>query len=269
VLVEVGATNRVHLDDYAQAIEGQPIKLVLAVHQSNFRIIGFASEPGRAEIADLAHRHAVPFVEDLGSGTFLDTAAFGLAHEPTVPESIAAGADLVTFSGDKLLGGPQAGIIAGRADLIEKLKRHPLARAVRADKLTYAGLSATLLHYLKGEAAAEIPVWRMIAADLESIGRRAAAWASRLEEAAGPDRISVTTGESTVGGGSLPGEVLPTRLLALRTGSADAFLNQLRRADPPVIARTADGLVLLDPRTVLPEQDPFLLSTLERTLHEI
>ncbi|HUF38880.1 MAG TPA: L-seryl-tRNA(Sec) selenium transferase [Anaerolineales bacterium] len=268
-LVEIGATNRVHLEDYAQALDTEPVKLVLAAHQSNYKIVGFASEPERAEIADLAHRHGVPFVEDLGSGTFLDTAAFGLAHEPTVPESLAAGADLVTFSGDKLLGGPQAGIIAGRADLIARLKRHPLARAIRADKTTYAGLSATLLHYLKDEAVTEIPVWRMIAADLDGLGRRAAAWSDRLAASVGADRASVMDGESTVGGGSLPGEILATRLVALRPPSAGAFLKNLRRAGPPVIARAAGDAVLLDPRTVLPEQDEALLQTIERTFHEI
>ena len=148
-----------------------------------------------------------------------------LSHEPTVQESLAAGVDLVTFSGDKLLGGPQAGLIAGRADLIAKLKRHPLARAVRADKATYAGLSATLLHYLKGEAVSEIPVWRMIAVDLETIAKRAGAWAARLASAAGDERITVTDGESTVGGGSLPGETLPTRLVAVRADSRSDFLN--------------------------------------------
>jgi L-seryl-tRNA(Ser) seleniumtransferase len=266
-LVEVGATNRVHLSDYERALEEEPVKLVLAAHQSNFKIVGYTAEPERAEIAALAHRFDLPFVEDLGSGTFLDTADFGLAHEPTVQESLTAGVDLVTFSGDKLLGGPQAGIIAGRADLLAKVKRHPLARAVRADKTTYAGLSATLLHYLKDEAVREIPVWRMISTGADELQERAQGWADQLAGRSVP--VSTPFGESTVGGGSLPGETLPTRLLALHPGSAAAFLNELRRADPPVIARAADDAVLFDPRTVLPEQDALLLQSIERILHEI
>ena len=164
-LVEVGTTNRVHLSDYEAALEEKPA-LFLHAHRSNFQITGFTSEPVLSEIADLAHQHEIPLVDDLGSGALLDTARYGLAHEPMVQESLAEGADLVCFSGDKLLGGPQAGIIIGRADLVAKLKKHPLARAIRADKLILSALSATLLHYLKDEAEEEIPIWRMISAPL-------------------------------------------------------------------------------------------------------
>ena len=172
-LHEIGTTNRVHLSDYQTALSEESIALVLTAHQSNFRIIGFTTEPKASELAELSKKHAVPFVEDLGSGTFLDTEPFGLLHEPTVQESIEAGIDLVTFSGDKLLGGPQAGIIAGRSELVARIKKHPLARAFRADKVTYAGLAATLIHYLKGEALNKIPVWRMIAATPETLLTRA------------------------------------------------------------------------------------------------
>ena len=261
-LVEIGATNRVHLADYEKALQEQPVRLVFSAHQSNFRIVGFSTEPDRREIAELSHVFEVPYIEDLGSGTLLDTAPFGLTHEPTVQESLAAGVDLVTFSGDKLLGGPQAGIIAGRADLMKKIKKHPLARAVRADKTTYAGLSATLLHYLKGEALEKIPVWRMISQPTDVIRQRAERWQTSLDNRF---KTGLIEGTSTIGGGSLPGEVLPTTLLAIVTGSPDRLMSDLRSCSPPIIARTQDGRVLLDPRTVLDFQESILLDHL-RTL---
>ncbi|MCC7207401.1 MAG: L-seryl-tRNA(Sec) selenium transferase, partial [Anaerolineae bacterium] len=190
--------------------------------------------------------------DDLGSGALLDTALFGLSHEPTVQESLAAGVDGVAFSGDKLLGGPQAGIIVGKADLVAALKKHPMARALRADKLCLAGLVATLEHYRRGDAPAHVPVWQMISMPLDAIAARAESWSSRLGG-------SVVHGQSAVGGGSLPGETLPTALLALDPGDATGFAARLRRADTPVIARIADGRVLLDPRTVLPGQDEALI----------
>ena len=255
-LLEVGTTNRVHLSDYATAIaEGSPA-LILRAHQSNFRIIGFTTEPGLPELASLAHQHNLPLVDDLGSGVLLDTARYGLGHEPTIMESLAAGADVVCFSGDKLLGGPQAGIILGRAELIARLKKHPLARAIRADKLCLAGLTATLLHYLKDEAEQEIPIWRMIAASPEALRQRAGAWAAFL------GRGEVLPAQSTIGGGSLPEETLPTFVLALQAPSPDRYLTRLRQASPPVIARLEADRVLFDPRTVLPEQDPILLQQL-------
>lgn len=259
-LVEIGTTNRVHLYDYENALAEQPIKLVMAAHQSNFRITGFTTEPDRAEIAAVCAQYEVPFMEDLGSGTFLDTAAYGLTHEPTVQELVTSGIDLVTFSGDKLLGGPQAGIIVGRADLLKKLKKHPLTRAIRVDKLIYAALSATLLHYVKGEAERKVPVWRMISAAPDVLRRRADVWQTAL--GAG----EVIEGQSTVGGGSLPGELLPTWLLALSPRSTNRFLKQLRSHTPPIIARAQDDRVVFDPRTVLPEQEEIFLAGLNDVL---
>lgn len=259
-LIEVGTTNRVHLSDYEQALSESSIGLVMRAHRSNFRIIGFTSEPTLKEICQAAHQAGVPVVDDLGSGSLLDTARFGLVHEPMVQESLEAGADLVCFSGDKLLGGPQAGIIIGRAELVSKLKKHPLARAIRADKLCLAALTATLLHYLKNEAEREIPVWKMIAATPEEMHRRARNWTEVLGEG------SVIQGESTVGGGSLPGETLPTYLLALDVRNPNRWMRHLRAARPPVIARTLDDRVVLDPRTVLPEQEQELMNILKAAL---
>ena len=198
-LVEVGTTNRTRLDDYKEALE-QGAALVMRAHTSNFKLIGFTHQPDLAELVELAHQYGVPFLDDLGSGCLLDTSIYGLSHEPMVQESLSAGVDLVCFSGDKLLGGPQAGIILGKADLVAKLKRHPLARAIRADKLCLSGLTATLQHYLKGDAEQSIPVWRMIAARPEEIRARAENWQRRL--GAG----EVLPAQSTVGGGSLPEE---------------------------------------------------------------
>jgi L-seryl-tRNA(Ser) seleniumtransferase len=214
------------------------------------------------EISEVAHQAGIALVDDLGSGSLLDTARYGLAHEPMVQESLDDGADLVCFSGDKLLGGPQSGIIVGRADLVAKLKKHPLARAIRADKLCLSTLSATLLHYLMDEAEREIPIWRMIAADKEHIRRRADGWVQALGQG------RVIEGESTVGGGSLPGETLPTYLLALETRrpSPTSLVARLRAASPPVIARLQDDLVVLDPRTVLPDQEATLLAVLKLAL---
>ncbi|MGB2911433.1 MAG: L-seryl-tRNA(Sec) selenium transferase [Anaerolineales bacterium] len=256
-LVEVGTTNRVHLADYESALDESPV-MILRAHRSNFRIIGFTTEPSLTELASLARRVGIPLVDDLGSGSLLDTSRFGLGHEPMVQESLAQGADLVCFSGDKLLGGPQAGIIVGRADLVAKLKKHPLARAIRADKLCLAGLSATLLHYLKDEAEQEVPVWRMIAMPTEQIRERAQNWVEVIGHG------EVIDGESTVGGGSLPGETLPTFTLALRVRGPNRFLARLRESNPAIIARLDDDRVVLDPRTVLPEQEGALLDGLRR-----
>ena len=258
-LLEIGATNRVHLSDFEAALAESPA-LIMRAHRSNFRIVGFTSEPELSEIAGLAHQAGIPLVDDLGSGSLLDTARFGLGHEPMVQESLAAGADLVCFSGDKLLGGPQAGIIIGRADLVGKLKKHPLARAIRADKLCLAALSATLLHYLKDEAEREVPIWRMISASPECLQQRVADWAEKLGQG------TVTPGESTVGGGSLPGETMPTFLLALSLRSPDRFLTRLRHTRPAVIARLQDDQVVFDPRTVLVEQEAVLLANLKQLL---
>ena len=257
-LVEVGTTNRTHLNDFKEAMDPSgKTALILRAHHSNFKIIGFTTEPSLDELCSLG----LPVVDDLGSGALLDTAAYGLAHEPMVQESIRAGAALVAFSGDKLLGGPQAGILVGQKDLVAKLKKHPLARAVRADKLCLAALTATLLHYLRDEATRAIPVWRMISMPLADVEERARRWVAEL--GAG----EVVEGASTVGGGSLPGETLPTQLVALAVKSPNAFAAKLRAQDPPIIARVAEDKVTLDPRTVLEEAEAALLNGVRNVLN--
>jgi L-seryl-tRNA(Ser) seleniumtransferase len=258
-LVEVGTTNRTHPRDYEAAIDADTA-LLLRVHSSNFRQVGFTAEVSLADMAAIAHTRGVLLVDDLGSGTLLDTASYGLAREPMVQESLSAGADLVTFSGDKLLGGPQAGLIAGRADLVEKLRRHPLTRALRVDKATLAALQATLLHYARGEALAEIPVWRMIAAPVDALERRAAALAAALTARGRAARVA--SFESAVGGGSLPGETLPSAGVRITVDAPNALAARLRRGEPPVVARIAEGELLLDLRTVQPEEDAALLAAL-------
>lgn len=255
-LMEIGTTNRVHLYDYETALQEEDVALVMVAHHSNFKLIGFHSEPHLGEIVAAAHQHGLPVVHDLGSGALLDTANYGLTHEPMVQESVAAGCDLVCFSGDKLVGGPQAGIIIGKADLIKTLQKHPLARALRSGKLTLAGITATLAHYLKDEAEREVPIWSLIAKSPEGIRTTAENWRQFL--GAG----EVIPGRSTVGGGSLPTEEMPTFLLAVDPPKADAFLATLRKAHPPIIARIENDQVLLDPRTVFPEQEGALLRSL-------
>ena len=252
-LVEVGTTNRTHPRDYESAID-EDVALLLRVHTSNYRLVGFTTEVSLEEMVAICRRHGITVVDDLGSGSLLDTARYGLAPEPLVQQSIAAGADLVTFSGDKLLGGPQAGLIVGRADLVERLRSYPLTRALRPGKATLAGLAATLDHYLRGEAEREVPVWRMLAAQPAALRERAGAWSGRIAEALGADSptMRLVAGHSTVGGGSLPGESLPTTLLAIEHAHPDRLAAALRAARTPVIARVADGALLLDPRTVLP-----------------
>jgi len=260
-LLEVGTTNRTRLADFEQAI-AEGASMLLVAHQSNFRIIGFTEEPILEDLAKLAHLHNVPLMVDLGSGAFLDTAKYGLAHETTVQETLAKGADLVCFSGDKLLGGPQAGILIGKADLLTKIRRHPLYRAIRADKLCLAALSATLLHYLKGEAEQAIPLYQMLSRSIESLQAQVQKWIDRLQAG------SVVEGFSTIGGGSLPGETLPTCLLALKVKSPTKLAATLRGANPPIIARVQEDLLLLDPRTVLPWQEETLLKSLHTVLIE-
>jgi L-seryl-tRNA(Ser) seleniumtransferase len=260
-LVEVGTTNRTHLKDFEAAIEARTA-LIMRVHHSNFKILGFTTEPSLAELVELGQRHDIPVLDDLGSGALIDTAKFGLGHEPTVQESLQIGAPLVAFSGDKLLGGPQAGLLVGRADLIKRLKRHPLARTVRPDKLCLAALSATLGHYLKGEALRELPIWQMIAAEEDVLRSRAEAWRKRLE------RGEVVPGRSTVGGGSLPEETLPTWVLTIKPEKPNRVATSLRENDPPVITRIEDDQLHFDPRTVLPEQDPVLIQALDELVPE-
>ena len=255
-LLEVGTTNRVRLADYEQAL-AEGASMLLVAHQSNFKIIGFTEEPALEDLARLAHQHNLPLMVDLGSGAFLDTAKYGLTHEPTVQEVLAKGADLVCFSGDKLLGGPQAGILVGHGDLLAKIRSHPLYRAIRADKLCLAALSATLEQYLKGKAELEIPLYMMLSSSLEDLTKQVHRWIDRLQTG------SALEGFSTVGGGSLPGETLPTCLLALKVKSPAKLAALLREADPPIITRVQDDLLLIDPRTVLPWQEENLLKGLK------
>jgi len=259
-LVEIGTTNKVHLYDFENILEENEIALILIAHHSNFKLIGFHSEPTLNEIVAIAHQYDVPVMYDIGSGALLDTANYGLAHEPTIQEALQAGCDLVCFSGDKLLGGPQAGIIIGKEKLLKPIRVHPLARALRAGKLTLAGVTATLTHYLKNEAEKEIPIWQMISRPIESIKTTAENWREYLGTG------EVTAGFSTVGGGSLPTEEMPTFLLALAPEKPDVFMRVLRSSNPPVIARIEEDRVLLDPRTVLPEQEAALLRVLVRAL---
>jgi L-seryl-tRNA(Ser) seleniumtransferase len=254
-VVEVGTTNRTHLKDFENAV-GDLTALIVRAHHSNFLLVGYTAEPSLGELVSLARQRAVPLLDDLGSGALLDTSDFGLGHEPMVQESVLAGASLVTFSGDKLLGGPQAGLIVGTESSVDRLRKHPLARAVRPDKLCLAALEATLGHYLRGEAVEKLPVWQMISASAESLSAKAHYW----REAVGMGEV--VAGESTVGGGSLPGETLPTWQLALDVSHPKAFLAELRRQAMPIIARVEADRILLDPRTVLAGQDESIVEGL-------
>jgi L-seryl-tRNA(Ser) seleniumtransferase len=256
-LVEVGTTNRTHLADYSRAI-GERTACLLAVHPSNYRVVGFTTDPPLDEVAGLAHQHGLPLLHDLGSGLVGD--AFG--DEPSVGQSLAAGADLVLFSGDKLLGGPQAGLLVGRQDLVQRLARNPLARAVRADKLTIAALEVTLATHAAGRRD-ELPVWRALGLGPDDLRPRAEALAADLGTAA-----TVRDGVSVAGGGSLPGEGLPSVLVEIDPGPAgeQTVLERLRAADPPVIARAERGRVAVDLRTVPPRQDQAVLQALREAL---
>ena len=297
-LVEIGTTNRTHLRDYEEAITPETAVL-LSVHPSNFRMTGFTESVPIGALAELAHRRGLLTVEDLGSGCLVDTARFGLAHEPTPQESIVAGADVICFSGDKLLGGPQAGVILGKSELMQRVGKHPLMRAIRIDKLTLAALEATLRHYQAQEATERIPIWRMIATPPEAVALRANRWAHQLGEWG--IQAEVIIGQTTIGGGSLPGETLPTTLLAVgeaetraqtsgedmnydsrangheaisaadqppspQRSTLDALAARLRAGEPPVVARILRDHLLLDPRTVLPEQDSTLLEALKAAI---
>jgi L-seryl-tRNA(Ser) seleniumtransferase len=255
-LVEVGTTNCTYIHDYEQAITPHTAAL-LRVHSSNFRVVGFTQEVAIEELVALGNKHNLTVFDDLGSGCLLDTTQFGLAPEPMVQKSIALGVSLAFFSGDKLLGGPQAGIIIGKKQLVAKLKKHPLARAVRIDKIRLAGLAATLIPYLKGDALKAIPVWQMISAPLDEIERRAKLWAQEFG-----DLARVIDGESMIGGGSLPGATLPTKLVAIGKPSrakeqslGQILAQRLRTQEPPVVGRISENVLLLDPRSVPPEDD--------------
>ncbi len=259
-LIEVGTTNCTYSRDYEEAVTPQTAAL-LRVHSSNFQVVGFTHMVTLEEMAALGKKLNLPVFDDLGSGCPLDTVQFGLTHEPTIQESIIQGVDLAFFSGDKLLGGPQAGIIVGKKIYIDKLKKHPLMRALRVDKTRLAGLAATLLHYLKGEALEKVPVWQMISLPLEMIEKRAEIWA---EEAGKTARV--VEGESLIGGGSLPGATLPTRLLAIGDAKnpalAQKIARHLRHHPYPIIGRINGNLLLLDPRTVSPQDDEIVIEAL-------
>ena len=266
ILVEVGTTNRTYAADYADAVTDNTGAL-LRVHRSNFLVVGFTSTPDAAEIAEIAHSRGVPLLNDLGSGCLLDTAQFGLAPEPTVRDALEReGSDIALFSGDKLLGGPQAGIAVGRKELIDKMKSHPLARAVRIDKLDLAALTATLQSYARGAALTEVPVWRMISVGAAALDERALRWREEI----GGEGLRVVEAETAVGGGSLPGGTLPTRALAIEPerANADGLAERLRTvaSHSAVIGRIEDDRLLLDPRTVLPEEDDELIAAVRAAL---
>lgn len=271
-LVEVGTTNRVRLADYAAAMTDNTA-LILVVHPSNFRIVGFTESPALADLAELAHERGAALMHDLGSGALLPTERWGMAHEPTVRESVVAGADVVCFSGDKLLGGPQAGIIVGKREQLATIERHPLMRAIRIDKLSLAALEATVRAYLDDAVERETPVWQAISQPRHVIQQRAERLVARLQEAGVPGET--IAGESTVGGGSLPGETLPTTLCAIPPRAQSAALDpaalarELRQGRVPVIARVLRDQALLDLRTVAPGDDDTLSDLIVAAYHRI
>src|SRR5438874_6721290 len=262
ILREVGTTNRTRISDYERALN-ERTRLILRVHRSNFQITGFTEQPRIEDLVALAKKRSIPFIEDLGSGALFDLNSVGVSGEPGVLDSLRAGVDVVTYSGDKLLAGPQAGILSGRADLIARMRANSLFRALRVDKLTYAALEGTLLAYVRRDHDA-IPALRMMRLSKEEIGKRAEAIAGKTQSAT--LQVDVIDGESVIGGGAAPSAALPTRLLAIthKDLGADELAARLRSSDPPIIARVEEGRVLLDLRTVFPEQDRLLLETISR-----
>ena len=260
VLREVGTTNRTRLSDYEHAITDNT-RLLLHVHRSNFEITGFTEQPRLDELVDLSRQRKIPLLEDLGSGALINLDSFGITGEPSVLDSLRAGVDVVTYSGDKLLGGPQAGILSGRSDLIARMRSNSLFRALRVDKLTYAAMEATLMAYVKGDHDA-IPTIRMMRLSKEEVGKRAEAIAGIVRSL--KLSVDVIDGESVIGGGAAPSAVLPTRLLAVSVEglSADNIASRLRLSTPPIIARVEEGRVLLDLRTVSPAEDEAVIHAL-------
>ena len=263
-MVEVGTTNRTRAEDYAAAVTPKTVA-IMKVHASNFQVVGFTESVELKPLAAIARQHQLLLLHDLGSGALLDTTAFGLAAEPRIQDSLLSGVDLVASSADKLLGGPQAGLLFGRADLVERVMKHPLARAVRVDKLTIAALAATLDLYLT-QSFGDVPIWTMLGTSLDSLRSRAQAWQSRLAELG--VAVELAAAESTVGGGSLPGERLPTTVVVItpRQGGATDLLRRLREHEPPVIGRIVEERVLLDPRTVLPDEDDVVVDAVAGAL---
>ena len=266
-LVEVGTTNKTHLEDYADAID-KGTALILKVHTSNYRILGFTEAVSGEELAELAHQQNIPVLEDLGSGQLMDLTPYGLPHEPTVRETLKTGIDLVTFSGDKLLGGPQAGIIVGNRDVINKVRKHPMARALRIDKLTLAALEATLRLYLDPKKALEqVPTLRMMSLPIEELQRRCDNLLPRLVPHIGESaNCTIIEMTATVGGGALPLAELPGRVIALtpKQISLNELITRLRRCEPAVIGRIQDDRFLIDPRTLNQEDEGLLLKALQQ-----
>ena len=263
-LREVGTTNRTRVSDYEKAIT-ERTRLLLRVHRSNFEITGFTEQASTAELVELGRKRGLPVMEDLGSGALVDLRNFGIGGEPSVLDSLRAGVDIVTYSGDKLLGGPQAGLISGRASLVSGMRANSLFRALRVDKLTYAALEATLLAYVKRDHDA-IPTLKMMRLTKQEIGARAEALAGRARSST--LNIEIVDGESVIGGGAAPSSILPTRLLAVNAASlsADELVERLRTSDPPVVARVEQGRVLLDLRTVFADQDSLIAAALGRIM---
>lgn len=264
-LVEVGTTNRTRLSDYERAIDADT-RLVMCVHTSNYRIVGFTATPSLSELAHLAHEANLPLYEDAGSGALVDLSPYGLEDEPVISESIRSGADVVTFSGDKLLGSAQAGLIVGRAEIISRLRRHPLYRALRADKLALAALQATLEIHRRGAFLEEIPVLQMLALKHEEMEKRARRFLSSLRRQLKHESLSfeIIEGESAIGGGAAPTTHLRTALIVLHHNSLspDALDHALRHSATPVIARIADDNLLLDLRTVAADEEDTLMNAL-------
>ena len=263
-LIEVGTTNKTYLRDY-EAVVNENTAAFLKVHTSNYHMVGFTAEVSTSDLAGLAHKHNLLLIEDLGSGVFFDLEKYNLPPEPRVQDSIEAGADLVTFSGDKMLGGPQSGIIVGRKDLISHIRTNQLARTLRVDKFTVAALEATLRLYLDEETAIkEIPVWRMLTADPAGLQSRAENLAARMADSFGADEVTVVPGVSKVGGGALPTAELPTYLVAVKpkNGNPEDYIEKLLHGDPPVILRLQQDSMLFDPRTIFESQEDLLIEAI-------
>ena len=272
-LCEVGTTNRTKLADYEKAI-GDDTRLILRVHPSNYRIVGFTATPETRELAALAHRRGILLYEDAGSGAIFDLSEFGLADEPVIADSIKCGVDVVTFSGDKLLGGPQAGLVVGRLEIIEKIRKHPLYRVLRVDKMTYAALEATLEAYRRETAIYEIPVLKMLSATVEEIRERTERFTKSLSEKLDNDslfRSEIVEGNSVVGGGSAPMTHPQTSLIALTHEklSPDELETRLRKSDISVIARVLNDRVVLDLRTVFESEEEELLAALDQSQYHL
>lgn len=263
-LVDVGTTNRTYITDYESAIS-KNTGAILSIHSSNFQVTGFTHSTNMDELVELGKRKNIPVLHDMGSGCLIDTKPFGIVHEPMPQESIKSGASLVFFSGDKLLGGPQSGIIVGNKQLIDLIAKHPMARVCRIDKLNMAALTSTLIHYVKDEATQKIPIWKMITHPLDMIQKRATYWKDSLGS-----QCSIINGVSTIGGGSAPGETIPTFLLRIDSRALDTdaitLSDNLRYGDNPIVSRIENEYILLDPRTVLPEQDEKLLETAQSVI---